>query len=216
MAKLTGKVTKITPAMATKWLEGNTHNRRIYQKTVMEYAQAMKDGLWKLNGATIGFNTDNCLTDGQHRLWACIESKCRSRHWLCTGSATDIFPTIDTGKKRSGGDVLHVSGVVAKNESLVSATASMIIRYENGTINQRQKIPPQVMLDCVKDNPEIAQWVTMMTAKKSWVRAYTTSVAAVAFLASRRYNTKAVEFVEGFVTGENLVAGSPILAFVTA
>ncbi len=68
------KVVAVTPDIATKWLEGNTHNRGIDQKTVEKYARDMKRKLWVITHQGIAFDTVGTLVDGQHRLWAVIES----------------------------------------------------------------------------------------------------------------------------------------------
>jgi hypothetical protein len=203
---------KITPAIATKWLEANTHNRAVSQRTVKEYAEQMAAGQWKLNGSTISFDSTDTLTDGQHRLWACIEANVPFKSLVVRGLGTDVFDTIDTGHKRTHADVLHVAGIAIKHEKTVAATANLVMRYQQGTMNQRKKVPAQVTLQFVRDNPEIIEWVTKLANKRSWVKIYATSVAAVAYLASKRYRPKVQEFVDAFVSGENLVAGSPVLA----
>ena len=68
------EVMKVSPEMATKWLEKNIVNRRIRDYKVNAYARDMKNGDWRLNGEAIVFNKSGQLVDGQHRLNAIAKS----------------------------------------------------------------------------------------------------------------------------------------------
>ena len=64
----------ISPAMAAKWLETKAPNRNIIDAVVATYAAMMNQGLWILTPQGIIFDCDGMLIDGQHRLWAIVES----------------------------------------------------------------------------------------------------------------------------------------------
>ena len=66
----------VTPNLASKWLEGNACNRRLNQQHAERMAQAMRDGCWKTTHQGIAFDTNGTLVDGQHRLWAIVQSGC--------------------------------------------------------------------------------------------------------------------------------------------
>ena len=68
------EIMKVSPEMATKWLEKNIVNRRIRDYKVNAYARDMKNGDWRLNGEAIVFNKSGQLVDGQHRLNAIAKS----------------------------------------------------------------------------------------------------------------------------------------------
>ena len=74
MKKIIAKLVSVTPDYAATLLEKNTTNRNISQITVKRYAQAMASGEWMQNGQTITIAEDGTILDGQHRLWAVIES----------------------------------------------------------------------------------------------------------------------------------------------
>jgi hypothetical protein len=65
-------VLDITPSMAARWLEGNTHNRPITQGHVERLAREMKAGRWRMTHQGIAFSPNGRLLDGQHRLWAVV------------------------------------------------------------------------------------------------------------------------------------------------
>ena len=68
------KPIKVTPHLASKWLQKNSCNRPLSQNTVYRYADAILSGEWKLNGDTIRFDSNGTLIDGQHRLHACVKA----------------------------------------------------------------------------------------------------------------------------------------------
>ncbi len=121
MRQLKLNTVRVTPKMATEWLEANTHNRPVSDKKVRDYATAMREGKWMLNGETIIFDKNGVLADGQHRLWACITSEVAFETVVVGGVLSDAFASIDTGMKRSGKDVLHIDGM--KKNPKAHATA---------------------------------------------------------------------------------------------
>lgn len=65
----------VTPAQATEWLNSNTRNRRVRQGKVDQYTRDMKAGRWDTALCDpIAFNSAGELLNGQHRLWAIVES----------------------------------------------------------------------------------------------------------------------------------------------
>jgi hypothetical protein len=101
----------ITPDRAEEMLKHNAVKRRLREVTVTKYAEIMRRGEWKLNGDTIGFDVDEELTDGQHRLWAVIRSGIPMRTFVITGLDRDVRPTIDAGLSRIFADDLEMLGV---------------------------------------------------------------------------------------------------------
>ncbi len=64
----------VTPELATQWLEKNTDNRPMRQSHVELLAREMREGKWQLMPDGIAFDTNGVLMNGQHRLWAVVES----------------------------------------------------------------------------------------------------------------------------------------------
>ena len=216
------RAVEITPDMATKWLENpsfNIINRAIRQSDVITWADIMRRKQWKLNGATIIISDDGKLLDGQHRLWACLESKTPFKTYLIEGMTQEVFDTIDVGKKRSASDMLQIHNKLSGNEPLkyeaaIMAAIMTCLEYKMDVWKNRHShvITHHDKLEFFKRNPEIADWVHRSRAKgtKRWENTYAANIGAVAFLGSKKYEDKALTFVLGFTTGSDLTPGSPI------
>ena len=99
----------ITPEMAETWLSKNPSNRTISKAWVDALARDMEAGEWDLNGESIKFNGDEALTDGQHRLAACVQSGVAFRSVVITGVGNKR--NIDNVRKRTFTDKLRIAGV---------------------------------------------------------------------------------------------------------
>jgi len=148
----------VTPEVATSWLSFNKHNRTLRKKTIDLYSQYMKNGEWLLNGESIKFSSENFLLDGQHRLSAIVKSGAAVEMIVMHNLSPDTFKTIDTGKKRSGGDSLSVAGYT--NSSRLSAGIACFIRYNrkqlfNNVRHHEQAISNSQILEFAQANPDI-------------------------------------------------------------
>lgn len=125
-------IVEITPAVARQWLQMNTSNRPVSQRRVNQYAQAIRQGEWLLNGDSIKL-TDAELIDGQHRLLAVVAANIAIRTVVVYGLTNEVFTTIDQGRKRSTADMIAVAGR-EKYRLELAATASFIwwARRNNG------------------------------------------------------------------------------------
>src|SRR5947199_10315040 len=68
------RVQTITPKKAAEYLGLNTANRPLSNRTVREFAAAMRRGEWRVTHQGIAFDTTGALVDGQHRLAAIVEA----------------------------------------------------------------------------------------------------------------------------------------------
>jgi hypothetical protein len=197
--------------MAEKWLEGNILNRVIKDRHVKFLADQMKRGMWKQNGSTIKFTSDAILLDGQHRLWACIESKTPFTTLVAEGIDKDAFPTIDTGNaSRTAGDVLNIAGH-KQNSALIAQAAMHVMNYRTSDLNTfKKRVPRQDVLTFVEANPELLELVTLTRCTKSDVRKQAAVAIAICFMA-KKHPQPARNFLRKFMTGEELTAKSPIL-----
>lgn len=113
----------ITPEMAMAWLDGhNVHNRPLRQARVDRYVRDMRLGRWQLTHQGIAFSKDGVLIDGQHRLWAIVESGCTIKILVHHGLPIASQTVIDTAEPRNVRDRLYLSdrfGEVTTNESNV-------------------------------------------------------------------------------------------------
>lgn len=145
----------ITPERATEILEKNKNNRRLQERHVKVLAKEMTEGRWKLNGDAIRIDWDGNLLDGQHRLWACIESGKPFDSVVITGLDPAIMPTIDGGKKRTSADVLKLAGEA--NTALLGATTRILVAI--ATDNLHGAVSSGEILKLVSLNPGLRRSV---------------------------------------------------------
>lgn len=123
---------KIGPTQATKLLETTKNNRPVSQATVERYANDMKNGKWRMTGQPIIISDSGNLLDGQHRLWAIVQSEAEVEVMVVTGVADDAIWSIDTGRSRTIGQVLHMNGTKHANRTAAVARTIDIVEYGNG------------------------------------------------------------------------------------
>jgi len=91
----------ITPTKAHTWLNRNTSNRKLRDGWVEKYASDMRAGKWTECIVPIVFYENGDIADGQHRLWAIIESDTPQRFFVLHGLTREAGLNIDTGGGRN-------------------------------------------------------------------------------------------------------------------
>jgi len=129
----------VTVALATKWLEGNTHNRPVRDSRVHQYANDMKEGRWGVSHQGIAFAEDGTLLDGQHRLWAILEAKVPIEMMVTTGLPMDAQKYIDEGLPRSVVDVMKLDGQENISAYRAAVARRMLIGTRTQVILSRQE-----------------------------------------------------------------------------
>ena len=151
-------IESITPAKAEHYLKTMVANRPLSQSKVIEFALAIDEARWSLNGETIKFDAQGQLFDGQHRLHGCILAQKAFRSYVIRGiTDPNAFSTVDTGKTRTHADIFGIAGW--QNNKVASTAAMLILLYEKGRVNwggavsrvQRKK--GSSVLDRVKSMP---------------------------------------------------------------
>jgi hypothetical protein len=133
-ARLIAEVCLVSPQIADQWLSRNPHNRPVSQGRVREYAALMAKGEWLLSPDAIAFDWNGNLMNGQHRLWALIESEQTLTFLVVRGLHPEAFKITDTGKSRSANDVLVIEGY--PNASKTAAALRYIYNYEHGRLHR--------------------------------------------------------------------------------
>lgn len=101
----------VTPKMAEQWINSNTCNRSLRDGVVEQYAADMRAGNWTQCTAPICFYENGELADGQHRLYALIESQTTQRFTIMRGLSREDGLNIDTGLGRTVVDNGRISGL---------------------------------------------------------------------------------------------------------
>ena len=129
MVWVRSRVQTITPERAAQLLAANTTNRPVSKAVVRSFAQAMRRGEWMVTHQGIAFDTRGVLVDGQHRLAAIIEADVPVEVTVFTEVGEGTFDVLDTGKRRSGADVLAIEG--EKSSTMLAAMVRTVWLYEN-------------------------------------------------------------------------------------
>jgi hypothetical protein len=128
------EIETITPKRARDYLATRTANRNVSDGRVLEYAIAMEQGSWTLNGETIKFDADGHLFDGQHRLLACDLAGVSFDTYVVRGvKDARAMATVDTGKARSHTDVWVIAG--HGSAALTSSIAMLVLLHEQKRVN---------------------------------------------------------------------------------
>lgn len=116
----------VTPAKAASWLNRNKGNRKLRVGVAEKYADDMRAGLWTQCPVPISFYDDGEIADGQHRLWAIVESETTQRFLILKGLPRDAGLNLDTGLSRTIVDNAKIAGIDAGLSNRLVACARSI------------------------------------------------------------------------------------------
>ena len=115
----------ITPARAMALLETNKANRRIRPLHIADLVAKIKLGQWRATHQGIALDCDGNLIDGQHRLWAVVESNTAVHMVVAYDCDPENYKVIDNGIVRSISDTAGTGTVVT---AMCSALIQSIVR----------------------------------------------------------------------------------------
>ena len=208
--RLVTTITEVTPTMCTTWLEDNPENRPLNQRHINQLARAMLQGDWDLNGESLKFDTENHILDGQHRMWACIESGVTFKTMIVKNLPRTTFDTIDTGRMRSAADVLTMNG--EQNTTLLAGILKHIGRYYTGQMLTTYKITNKELECLLEKHPQTRDITTTLSRPGYRVRWCAPSILGTTWYLASSVNKKAADtFFTGLIFGVNLEKESPIL-----
>jgi hypothetical protein len=111
------------PSKCLKILEEKAPNRDVNQGHVQTLVRKILNGEWVETHQGVAFDVNGKLIDGQHRLWAVVESDKAVRMRVTYNVPAEAMPVIDDGKIRSLLDVARLDGFPT-NINLTSAHTS--------------------------------------------------------------------------------------------
>ena len=97
-------IRRITPREAQVMMQKNSINRRFRPGAAKRYAIIMEHGKWLLTPEAICFDPDGVLLNGQHRLWAIVETGIPQECVVWENIPREVFAVIDRGQMRSFAD----------------------------------------------------------------------------------------------------------------
>lgn len=156
----------LPPALCAVTLEYNTPgtaNRPMRQTDVTAYGEDYKARDWINTGDPFIFSNEGHMINGQHRAKACVDSGVPIIVDLRFGIPAEAFPAMDTGRRRTGSDVVHMMGVL--NAHNVAAVARLIIAYERGlpSANYRRINSGPKFAQALKRWPDLPEGLTYGT-----------------------------------------------------
>lgn len=217
----------ITPELAAQYLTMNSHNRVLRQPKVNTIAAAITRGEWEHTGQAVQFDTNGVLLDGQHRLWAIVQSGVAVNTEVTRGIAPRAFRVIDTHTTRSAGQVLSMRGVPDANR--VAAGLRFLAVYDHwlslrATGNYRTtlvsayatvKLTNAEMEGALDKHPGISAWLreSRMIGSRIACLSESGSLDAALYLMEQEKDASYVsEFADGVATGVGLLEGDPRVA----
>ncbi len=155
----------ITPQIATEILESSEDfiNRPVSPIHVRRLTNQIDQDNWKENGTTICFDQNGKCVQGQHRLWAIVESGKAIKTLVAYGVKPDAFATMDTLQKpRTGGDIVAIHGTL-RYRTTISSALTWVLRYDLGMIPEyrahQNRIEVPDIEEAFKSNPDIGRAV---------------------------------------------------------
>lgn len=200
----------VTPDMALDWLtaEINCQNRKLKPPIVRKYARDMAANNWTFNGDTIKFDWNGKLLDGQHRLHAVIEIGHPVQFLVVRGLNPDAYTAIDTGARRTAGDMMQHIG--SKHSSAAAAAAKVLQWYETGQSEFNVLHSTAQLVAVYRAHPRLEEHVARYD--DSALRKKMRTGAAwpvVSYLVSSHLPDLLETFTQGVMDGANLQKGDP-------
>lgn len=141
----------ITPIIANEMLSKNTGNRKLNVMHVNRLADEMRGDNWVFTGETITFDSNDVLTDGQHRLHAVIKSGVHIEVEVISGVDNTSFGKVNCGLARTATQVVAMHGF--KNTNFVAAVSKILVGIDNYIGEMRdfkvdsKKVPNHTILE---------------------------------------------------------------------
>lgn len=204
----------VTPEVAEEWLERNDNNRPLNRTTVDQIVKQIKRGEWQLTHQGIAFDEEGRLLDGQHRLHAVVRSGVPVEMMIIHDAPRSSFAVLDTGRKRTGKDVLHLAGEV-NTTHLASALRGLHL-YRNAPeaswSGSKSMVSNEQLIEILSENPGMRSALTKATAIHRAARITITAAAIGWYVTSEaRPDIDQTPWFEGLTTGADLKSGDPRL-----
>lgn len=201
----------ISPQLAAEWMGNAERNRKISGLHVDYLAREMAAGNWHQTGEPIKFDIDGHLRDGQHRLLAIIQSGMTVKMMVVSGIAPEAQFYMDTGKKRSGKDMLSMTGF--PEPATLAATGNLLWRWNLDEFRGPAKRPNHAELHVLmEENPGLSGSVLVVRGDRGLrLLAYPSQMSFCHFLFSAIEEEQTEKFFEDLGIGANLELDHPIL-----
>lgn len=206
----------ITPDLAKDLLTLNTDNRPLKNNVLQKYTFDMKEGRWQFTGDIIQISKTGKLLNGQHRLWAIINSGKSQQFHVQAGLEESSFENMDVGKNRTAADALAVKGW--DNYTTLSGLLRIVMQYKRDKIKQVTLGSSSVKQISIHEITEFAETQNKQLLKECATAASTffkrfrvlssSSYGAFLYIFSLKSREDAFEFFDMVTTGDNISSES--------
>lgn len=198
-------VDSVTPEQARAYLLKNRHNRPLMQHHVDRLATLILKGQWIVTHQGIAFDTEGFLLDGQHRLAAIVQANRAVQLRITLDLPPDAMMAIDTGAKRTQGQLLHLRGqkYAGAWAAALNGVRGLLTRTERGPFSV------QDLETILREEAELVErFEPVFRSSHTRVR----WVAGPFFFAMKKNPDKVLAFIDQYITGTGLEDRSPVLA----
>lgn len=198
----------LTPELAKDYLHKICpNNRRISEKLIAIFINEIKLNRWRLNNDTICFDTNGLMINGQHRCTAVVRANKNISVFVATNMPNESFSVMDTGKKRTGKDIMEIMG--CRNSGVLAGALKHLFFYLNNTLTLygggpwgKGAMVNQDFIDIYNKYPDIIKFVNQSKVASNIISPQIGLFCNYVF--HRADETLSEIFMEGFYKGTNL------------
>lgn len=204
---LTAEITKLSLQLSKEilcsYITGNRPSKKQKQAT---YVKDMINNKWPLTGQPIIFDEDGHCIDGMNRCEARVDADLDAEDplvLLIWGIKADVFPYMDLGSPRTGGDAIAIAGIETVNQNVHASVLRMLKADEEG--GTPKAVHLHTLVEFAKKHPSLADSIRY-TQEKEFVRHLLSPTLA----AYTRYKTSSIDldksdsFFDALENGANL------------
>lgn len=209
MESIQTETIQMTPEMAAEILDNNNKNRHLRKPQVEFHLNNINRGLWELTHQGVAIDRNGNLLDGQHRLEAIRLSGKSVPIMVSRGMDPNLMQVIDTGARRSPGDVFKIADI--PNPAVTSAMVRAVMNYRQDRWTN-EVIPHSSLIDYYgQDEKVFAQAVEITKGEHKQVGMSPSLLAACVYLTlcSSITDERRAEWLPMAIHGINLRKGEP-------
>lgn len=203
-----GQLFNVDGSLAAKWLERNTRNRPLRDDVVQRYAADMKAGRWMVTGDAIAFDKNGVIVNGQHRLWAVLESNMTIPMLVTFNLEPDVVRVLDDHLKRRLTDIVKISKPGSSMNGKIAAIAH-VMQNTSVSLTAADKraaiarLSRQQQMDFLEKHEKAIMFVARDCFHSTAVRGVTTAntLAAVARAYYSQDTERLKQFAKVLITG---------------
>lgn len=204
----------VTSPMAQVMLSRNTRNRKPRASDVTHYGNAMKEeGGWLLTHQSLAFDVNGVLVDGQQRLGAIVESGRTADLFIMCGMPPESFEVVDTGRKRTAADMLHVGGET--QGSRLAAVCRLLWVFDTDPQGDwRNRVSNSTISRTLEANPKLREAINRAYPIAKATRGNHTAMSVGVYLLWRAMSpehSQVLAFLDGVETGADMDRRDPRL-----